>query len=64
MTVRPEQSDDLDAIRAVNRDAFDGEGEGRLVDRLRREGLLRLSLVAATEQLSGELIYPDAFAEV
>ncbi len=49
MTVRPEQPGDLEAIREVNRAAFGAEGEGRLVDRLRGEGLLRLSLVAEVE---------------
>lgn len=48
MIVREEGDGDADAVREVNRSAFepDGEGEDRLVDALRAGGFARLSLVA------------------
>ena len=44
--VRPESPEDRDAIREVNRLAFGGEAESRLVDDLRAGGHARVSLVA------------------
>jgi putative acetyltransferase len=44
--LREERAGDEDAIRAVIREAFGGEAEGRLVDRLRADGLVVASLVA------------------
>lgn len=61
MTVRPEQPADQEAIREVNRAAFGVEGEGRLVDRLRQEGLLRLSLVAEEQ---GRVVGHIAFSAI
>ncbi len=46
VVVRPESQGDHAAIREVNRLAFEGEGEARLVDALRDGGLFRASLVA------------------
>ena len=46
MRIRPETAADLAAIREVNRLAFDGEDEARLVDALRDGGYVRVSLVA------------------
>jgi putative acetyltransferase len=43
---RPESLQDHRAIRHVNRLAFGGEEEARLVDRLRAEGFVVVSLVA------------------
>lgn len=48
MTVREETPPDHAAIREVNRLAFGTSLEGRLVDRLRGEGLLIASLVAVS----------------
>jgi putative acetyltransferase len=44
--VRPENDRDHEAIREVNRLAFGGEAEARLVDALREGGYARVSLVA------------------
>ncbi|MFC3169392.1 MULTISPECIES: GNAT family N-acetyltransferase [Paracoccus] len=44
--IRRETRQDLDAIDALLRDAFKGEGEARLVRKLRADGDLSLSLVA------------------
>jgi putative acetyltransferase len=46
MIVRPETSADIAGIRDVVRSAFAGEQEADLVDSLRRDGALLLSLVA------------------
>ncbi len=46
MIVREETAADHDGIRALNRQAFGGDYEAELIDRLRAEELLRVSLVA------------------
>lgn len=46
LIIRPETPSDMDAIGEVNRAAFGQEAEARLVDRLRYEGHVALSLVA------------------
>ena len=45
--LREERASDRDAIHALNRAAFGGTGEADLVDALRRDGDLNLSLVAS-----------------
>ncbi|MDW3207833.1 MAG: N-acetyltransferase [Alphaproteobacteria bacterium] len=47
--IRPEIPSDIDAIRALHLSAFPTPAEADLVDRLRREGDLTISLVAETE---------------
>ncbi len=59
--IRPERPDDLEAIRSVNRLAFGGDGEARLVDRLRADGLAVASLVA---EQGGELVGHILFSEL
>lgn len=49
--IRPEQPHDLSAIREVNRQAFNQEQEGRIVDALREHGGTLLSMVAITDGL-------------
>ncbi len=49
MMVREEASADIDGIRRVHRAAFGRDAEGRLVDRLRADGLIVVSVVAANE---------------
>jgi putative acetyltransferase len=44
--IRPETTADHAAIREVNRIAFGGDGEARLVDALREGGYAKVSLVA------------------
>lgn len=48
--IRREQSADAAGIRAVNEAAFDGPGEARLVDALRDDGGLSLSLVGLVDE--------------
>jgi predicted N-acetyltransferase YhbS len=58
--VRPENADDLEAIREVNRQAFGQEEEVRLVDALRAGGFARLSLVAEEGgRVVGHLFFSD-----
>jgi putative acetyltransferase len=47
--IRDEQPDDVGAVREVNRQAFDQEQEGRIVDALREHGGALLSLVAMAD---------------
>jgi putative acetyltransferase len=59
-TVRAEAAEDLEAIREVNRQAFGGEDEARLVDVLRDGGYARVSLVAEEGgQVVGHLLFSD-----
>ena len=58
--IRDETPNDLDAIREVNRRAFGGEAEARLVDRLRDDGLVVASLVAIEgERIAGHILFSD-----
>ncbi|HKU69079.1 MAG TPA: N-acetyltransferase [Candidatus Baltobacteraceae bacterium] len=47
--IREERDSDVDAIRAVHDAAFGREHEGRLVDRLRSDGLLAASVVGLVD---------------
>jgi putative acetyltransferase len=56
--IRPETTADHAAIREVNRLAFGGEGEARLVDALREGGYARVSLVAEAEgRVVGHILF-------
>ena len=58
VAIRPERPGDRDAIFAVNRAAFGQAAEAALVDRLRADGDLVLSLVAADgEALVGHVAF-------
>src|SRR4051794_17837237 len=60
MRIRPETAADLAAIRELNRLAFDGEDETRLVDALRDGGYVRVSLVAEEDgQVVGHILFSD-----
>jgi ubiquinone/menaquinone biosynthesis C-methylase UbiE len=50
LTIRPEQFEDIAAIRHVNTLAFGQPNEADLVDALRRAGVLTFSLVAVTDR--------------
>ena len=63
MIVRKARDTDVDAIRAVNDAAFRQSGEGALVDALRENGGLMLSLVAQ-EEPGGEIVGHVAFSPV
>src|SRR5436190_9240659 len=60
-TIRHEAAADHEAVRHVNRLAFGGEDEARLVDALRSGGHSRVSLVAEVE---GRVVGHVLFSEV
>lgn len=58
ITVRPETAADIPAIWQVNQQAFDAPAEADLVDALRTQGYVRLSLVAVVEaQVVGHVLF-------
>jgi putative acetyltransferase len=60
LTVRAEKPQDREAVREVNRRAFGGEDEARLVDALRDGGYARLSLVAEEGgRVVGHVLFSD-----
>jgi putative acetyltransferase len=60
LVVRAETAEDREAIREVNRLAFGGEGEARLVDALREGGHVRLSMVAERDgRVVGHILFSD-----
>lgn len=64
MIIRPETLADIPAIYAVNRLAFDGEAEPRLVDaiRLSEDFIPELSLVAEADgRVVGHILFSRIF---
>ena len=62
--IREEQAADVEAIRGVNRQAFDQEQEGRIVDALRERGAVLLSLVAVVhDEVVGHILFSPAMIE-
>jgi putative acetyltransferase len=59
--IREETPRDREAIRDVNRLAFGGQDEARLVDRLRADGLVVVSLVA---EEGGEVVGHILFSKL
>jgi putative acetyltransferase len=60
VAVRPETPDDWEAVRRVNRLAFGGDDEARLVEALRDGGYARVSLVAETGgQVVGHVLFSE-----
>jgi putative acetyltransferase len=60
IVIRPETETDHEAIRRVNRVAFEQEDEARLVDELRRGGYVRLSLVAEMDdEIVGHILFSE-----
>jgi putative acetyltransferase len=58
--IRAELPSDADGIRALNRAAFVGEAEAKLVDLLRERGRNIVSLVAADEdQVVGQVLFTE-----
>lgn len=58
LVIRSEKPEDQGAIRFINESAFERADEADLVDNLRREGAVVLSLVAETEnQLLGHILF-------
>ena len=59
--IREERSEDIAAIRDVNKRAFEQEQEGNIIDALRSNGAALLSLVAIVEgQVVGHIMYSPA----
>jgi putative acetyltransferase len=59
--IREERSEDIPAIREVNDRAFGQQHEGRIVDALRSNGAVLLSLVATEDaQVVGHVLYSPA----
>jgi len=57
-TIREERAGDEDAVRRINNEAFGQSGEADLVDELRQNGGLTLSLVAVIgDELVGHIAY-------
>jgi putative acetyltransferase len=57
LTIRPETPQDIPSIYQVNQQAFARDNEAELVDRLRRENAIILSLVAVqNEQVAGHIL--------
>ena len=59
--VRPETPDDIDSIRYVNEQAFGQKDESMLIEKLRKRGVLAVSLVAIQD---GEIVGHIAFSPV
>ena len=64
MTIREETPADYDAVRQVNRLAFNTDLEARLVDRLRADGLAIASLVAVVDgRIAGHIFFSPVRVE-
>ncbi len=62
--IREEDPADHDAIRNLNRQAFDGDAEATLVDRLRASGAVIVSLVAVENgDIVGHILFSDLLIE-
>jgi putative acetyltransferase len=62
--IREEIPDDYAAMRELNCTAFEGEAEGQLVDRLRSDGLVVVSLVAVEGgDIVGHILFSDLVVE-
>jgi len=61
LVIRPEIPEDVDSIRHVNQQAFGQEDESKLVEKLRNNGVLTISLVAVQDN---EIIGHIAFSPV
>jgi putative acetyltransferase len=62
--IRPEQSEDVKAIRRVNERAFNRPAEADLVDQLRRHSKVTLSLVAVDDaQVVGHILFSPVVIE-
>jgi putative acetyltransferase len=65
MHIRPEIPDDAPAIAALNREAFGGDYEAGLIDRLRVQGNIVASLVAVENgMIVGHILFSDLAVEL
>jgi putative acetyltransferase len=64
LTIRPETPRDLSVIRHVNEQAFGRKVEADIVDKLRRRGVLTLSLVAVRRgEVKGHIAFSPVVVE-
>lgn len=61
ITIRKEEPGDIGAIRRVNEQAFDQDNEANIIDKLRKRGVLTISLVAVRDD---EIVGHIAFSPV
>ena len=62
VTIRTEEPTDIEVIHSIHRSAFPTEAEARLVDRLREESKLALSLIAEVkEHAVGHVAFSPVF---
>jgi len=61
LTIRPETPEDIDSIRYVNEQAFGQKEEAGIIEKLRKRGVLTISLVAIQD---GEIVGHIAFSLV
>ncbi len=60
LLIRPEECRDRQAVWQVNRAAFETDAEANLVDALRDQGHLRVSLVAEVDgKVTGHILFSD-----
>lgn len=57
LTIRPETQNDARRIREIHDEAFGRDAEGRLVDRLRDEGLITEALIALSDRVVGHVVF-------
>jgi putative acetyltransferase len=57
----PETPEDVDSIRCVNEQAFGQENKSKLIEKLRNQGVLAISLVSVQD---GEIVGHIAFSPV
>jgi putative acetyltransferase len=64
LIVRPETPDDIDSIRYVNDQAFDQKDEAVLIEKLRKRGVLAISLVAVQDNdIVGHIAFSPVVVE-
>jgi len=64
LIIRPETTKDKDAIRHVNEEAFGQKEEGELIEKLRKRGVLTLSLVAVQDnRIVGHIAFSPVVIE-
>ena len=65
MHIRPEEPDDAPAVATLNREAFGGDDEVEIIERLRADRLVAVSLVAIEDaSLVGHILFSDLAVEL
>ncbi len=52
LTIRPEKPEDKTTIRHINEEAFGQKEEAEIIEKLRNQGVLTLSLVAIQDDMT------------